>query len=127
MAEPVWITYEESLQIQREQIDLYGGSHGLRDEGMLQSALGRPQNLYHYSDPKPALIALAASYAYGIAKNHPFVDGNKRTAFLVCVSFLRLNDIEFKANGKNVEKAMNDLAMDHISEQDFAVWLARHV
>ena len=126
MAEPKWISYQATLDIQRDQIDEFGGSHGIRDEGLLQSALGRPQNLYHYGDPEPDLITLAASYAYGIAKNHPFVDGNKRAAFVVCSAFLDTNGIKLIADAEDVYKTVEGLAADKVSEQDFAKWLEDH-
>jgi len=88
MKEPTWILDEVVEAIHLRQIAEHGGSEGVRDTGLLSSALARPKNLFAYSNPKPDLAALAASYAFGIVKNHPFVDGNKRTAYVVCGTFL---------------------------------------
>ena len=87
---PVWGRDDVVLAIHRRQIAEHGGQDGMRDNKLLESALARPRNLYLYSKAKATMAMLAASYAYGLAKNHPFLDGNKRTAFTVCRLFLKL-------------------------------------
>ena len=91
MAEIVWLLEETLTAIHHRQIAEHGGGEGLRDEGLLASALARPQNLLAYAESPPDLASLAAAYAYGIARNHPFVDGNKRTALVATRTFLILN------------------------------------
>ena len=88
----VWIDRTLALAIHERQLSEHGGGSGVRDEGLLESALTRPQQLFAYGDPPPDLAALAASLAFGIARNHPFVDGNKRTALAACLVFLQIND-----------------------------------
>ena len=99
----------------------HGGSEGVRDEGLLDSALGRPQNLFAYG--QPTLFALAASYAFGLVKNHPFIDGNKRTAFVVATTFLELNGYGFRASEVDAAVQMLALAAGEMSEGDFAAWM----
>src|SRR3981189_2629381 len=91
--EPRWITYEQAIAIHSRQLRRFGGAPGLRDEGMLRSALERPINKWRYEQPDMA--ELAAAYAFGLAKNHAFVDGNKRIAFMAMVGFLRKNGVHF--------------------------------
>jgi len=93
MVEPVWVRDDVVLAIHRRQLAEHGGGGGIRDEGLLASALARPKNLLAYSGEQPDLAALAASYAYGIARNHPFVDGNKRTALAACLVVLEANGL----------------------------------
>ena len=93
MAEIVWLLEEAILTIHQRQIAEHGGTGGLRDHGLLTSALVRPQQLLSYGQPSPELASFAASYAYGIARNHPFVDGNKRTALVAARTFLLLNGV----------------------------------
>src|SRR5919112_991843 len=93
----VWLLEETIMAIHQRQLAEHGGGEGVRDEGLLQSALARPQNLLAYGDPPPDIASLAAAYAYGIARNHPFVDGNKRTALIVARLFLLLNDMDLVA------------------------------
>src|SRR6202158_3065409 len=92
--EPLWITYEQAIAIHSRQLRRFGGAPGLRDEGMLRSALERPVNKWHYEQAD--LAELAAAYAFGLAKNHAFVDGNKRIAFITMVAFLRKNGVAFR-------------------------------
>ena len=93
MSEPIWLDVEILIDLHAEQLALFGGPDGIRDQGMLESALGRPINKFSYGETD--LAALAAAYAFGIARNHPFVDGNKRAAFGALIVFLGLNDIDF--------------------------------
>src|SRR2546422_11485639 len=97
MAEIVWLLEEAVREIHQRQIAEHGGSLGIRDEGLLLSALARPQNLLAYGED-PDLAALAAAYAFGIARNHPFIDGNKRTALVTARTFLLLNDADLEAS-----------------------------
>src|SRR5258705_11707889 len=98
MAPIVLLLEETVIAIHHRQISEHGGSEGLRDEGLLASALARPQNALAYAQPPPDLPALAAAYAYGIARNHPFVDGNKRTELVAARPFLLLNAVNLEAN-----------------------------
>ncbi len=91
MTTPSWVREDIVRAIHHRQLAEHGGEQGLRDEGLLQSALARPQNLYAYGAPPSSIAALAASYGYGIVQNHPFVDGNKRTAYVTAVLFLHMN------------------------------------
>mgnify|MGYP001459999973 FL=1 len=114
MIEPVWLKAELVIAIHDEQLREFGGPPGLRDRGMLESALGRPQNKISYGETD--LAALAAAYAFGIARNHPFVDGNKRASFLSIIVFLGLNDIEFLADDAEAAVIIQDLAAGTVSE-----------
>lgn len=123
MHEPVWISEALALSIHSRQLAEHGGLDGVRDAGLLASALARPQQLFHYGTP--ALTDMAASYAFGIARNHPFLDGNKRTALTVADTFLMLNGSEIAAPATEVYRAMIALASGESDEAAFAAWLAR--
>ncbi len=125
MSEPVWIKDDVVLAIHRRQLAEHGGGEGMRDSGLLELALNKPKNLYHYRNPEPDLALLAASYAYGIAKNHPFVDGNKRTAFVVCRLFLKLNGTDLTATQEEKYNIFLKLAAGDLSEQELADWISR--
>jgi len=127
MTEPVWIRDDVVLAIHLRQLAEHGGAEGVRDEGLLASALARPKNLAAYSDEAPDLAALAASYAYGIAKNHPFVDGNKRTAFVVCRTFLKLNGHDLNASQEEKYLTFLKLADSRLSENELADWIRDHL
>ena len=122
----VWILKEAVLAIHGRQIAEHGGSDGLRDEGLLLSALARPENLLAYGEDVD-LAALAASYAYGIAKNHPFIDGNKRTALVVMRTFLASNDVDFVASRDEKYRAFLELAEGTLSEEDLGTWIRKHI
>ena len=107
------------------QLAEHGGSDGIRDENLLDSALAKPRNVFAYAD-SPALPMLAASYAFGIARNHAFVDGNKRTALVICEGFLRLNGLRIVASPEEKYLTFLHLAEGSLSEADLAAWLARH-
>ena len=124
--EPKWITREITLALHARQIAEHGGQDGLRDEHLLLSALSRPEQLYYYSDPKPDFCALAAAYAFGLSKNHPFLDGNKRTAFVVYRLFLKWNGVELHAEKVERYQTMLALAAGEISESEFCIWLREH-
>jgi death-on-curing protein len=119
----IWVETAVVLAIHDEQIAEHGGTDGLRDNNALESALGRPQNLWAYGDPQPDLAALAAAYAFGIAKNHAFVDGNKRTSAVVTETFLELNQMRLMASDEEIVAMWTDLGAGSLSEPDFAKWL----
>ena len=116
-----WVETDIVLAIHEEQLAEHGGADGVRDMGLLESALARPQNLLAYG--KPDLADLAAAYASGIARNHPFVDGNKRTAWVVAETFVELNDAEIAADDASAYEAMLGLAEGRIDEKAFATWM----
>ena len=124
---PVWITEEIVLAIHARQITEHGGSAGIRDKSLLQSALARPQRLYAYGDASPDIAALAASLAYGIAKNHPFVDGNKRTAAVLCELFVVINGSNLEASDEEMLSVFLSLAEGSLEETELANWLRSHV
>jgi death-on-curing protein len=113
------------LAIHSDQIREHGGSLGLRDRGLLESALARPRNLLGYT-PDSDLPAIAASYGFGIARNHPFVDGNKRVAFQSMYTFLGLNRLEITASEPEVIQVMLSLASGELTESELASWLREH-
>jgi death-on-curing protein len=122
MTEPVWILKPAILAVHSTMIARFGGSEGLRDEGLLDSALARPLNLCHYEDCTD-LPRLAAAYAAGIVSNHPFVDGNKRSGFMAAYMFLTRNGLSFKAEETAVVTMTRSLAASEIEETDYATWL----
>jgi len=125
MREPVWLALQAVQILHRESLEEHGGLDGVRDEGLLESALLRPQNLFRYEGEKD-LGRLAAAYAFGIARNHPFNDGNKRAAFVSAVLFLHLNGRTFNASQVEATEAILRLAAGATSEQEFATWLRKN-
>ena len=123
MAEIVWIDKNETVTIHAQQLANHGGSDGIRDEGILESALARPINLLASSEEAPSLARLAAAYGFGIAKNHPFVDGNKRTALVVTFTFLLVNGLRVTAPKEERYFMFYDLAAGKLSEESLAQWL----
>ena len=121
MSEPVWLSEQLVIAFHDEQLREFGGPVGLRDQTMLGSALGRPQNKWSYGETD--LAALAAAYAYGLARNHPFVDGNKRAALLSIIVFLGLNDVEFGASNAEAVVIIQGLAAGEIEEEGLARWI----
>jgi death-on-curing protein len=119
-----WIDRHALLLLHAESLAEHGGGEGLRDEGLLESALARPENLQAYGDPDFA--NLAASYGLGSAKNHPFIDGNKRAAFLAVGMFLYLNGYRLKATQADATLTMLAVASGDIDEAEFAAWLRTH-
>lgn len=119
-----WFSREVVILAHDEQLVEHGGASGLRDSGLLDSALARPQQLAAYGDPD--LFDLAAAYAFGIARNHPFVDGNKRTAFLLAEGFIRLHGQSLLASDEQALVAMLSLAAGDIDQDRFAAWLRQH-
>jgi death-on-curing protein len=127
MNAPVWVRDDVVLAIHSRQLAEHGGEEGIRDENLLASALTRPRDLWGYGDPQPDLAGLAAAYAFGIARNHAFVDGRKRTAYVVCRTFLRLNrcDIDAAADEKYI--AFLRLAEGSLDEVGLATWIRDHL
>lgn len=121
MTEPEWVSDKVALAIHRAQLAQHGGADGVRDIGLLESAIARPQNLFAFGDPD--LADLAASYAFGIARNHPFADGNKRTAFVVCLLFLAKNGLELTADDAQCIRTFWALAAGEVDEADLAAWI----
>ncbi|MDE8650257.1 type II toxin-antitoxin system death-on-curing family toxin [Novosphingobium album (ex Liu et al. 2023)] len=121
----IWLADAVALAAHAEQIAEHGGGEGVRDKGGLESAMARPCNLAEYGDPDAA--ALAASYAFGIARNHPFVDGNKRTAAVVSETFLALNGHGLTASDAELVVAFVALAADELSEDELADWFRAHL
>lgn len=119
----LWIERALALAIHERQLAEHGGGSGVRDEALLESALARPQQLFAYGDPPPDLASLAASLAFGLARNHPFVDGNKRTAAVACELFLALNDAVLLATNIELYPVYLALADGSLSEAEFADWL----
>ena len=120
----VWIDEAVVHAVHEEQLAEHGGSAGLRDQGLLESALARPQHLESYGDPD--IAACAAAYGYGLSRNHPFVDGNKRTAFVAVELFLFLNGHVLEAPDVDCVLTMLRVAEGSISEEDFAAWIRQH-
>lgn len=121
----VWMTQDILLAVHDEQIAEHGGGTGLRDAGLLASAIARPQHLVVYGEPDAA--QLAAAYAFGVACNHPFVDGNKRTAYVAAELFLALNGIALTADDAGATLTMLQLAAGDMSEEAYAGWLRQHL
>lgn len=121
----VWVAPDVARAAHAEQLAEHGGVEGGRDDGLLESAFPRPRNLADYGEPDAA--ALAAAYAYGIARNHPFVDGNKRTAAVVSETFLVLNGFVLTASDAEVVVAFLDLAAGELTEDELADWFRQHV
>lgn len=121
MSEPRWITLDQAIRIHAEQLARFGGPAGIRDMGLLESAIARPQNKHAYGESD--LAALAAAYAFGIARNHPFVDGNKRAAFMVLMVFLRKNGIAFAPGEPLAAAAILGLAASDIDEEGLTRWI----
>lgn len=119
----IWIDKPFALAIHDRQLAEHGGSSGVRDEPLLDSALARPQQLHAYGEPPPDLADLAASLTFGLARNHPFVDGNKRTAAVACEVFLVLNGARLVATDVELYPVYVALAEGSLPEPDFAAWL----
>ncbi len=121
-----WVLIGTALALHKRQIAEHGGSDGVRDEGLLSSALARPQNLLAYADDAD-LAALAGAYAFGIAKNHPFIDGNKRTALVVMRTFLSLNGYDLRASQEEKYITFLSLAEGSLSEGELVTWIRSHL
>ena len=119
-----WLSAELALAIHHEQLREHGGGIGVRSDALLASALARPQQMASYGDPDG--YDLAAAYAFGVARNHPFVDGNKRTAWVLARVFLLMHKVSFKCSEADAVIAMLKLAAGDINDADFAQWLRAH-
>jgi death on curing protein len=119
----IWLEKELLIAIHDRQVTEHGGTSGIRDETLLESAIARPQQLYAYGDPAPDLADLAATLAYGLARNHPFVDGNKRTAHVSYRTFLALNGADFSASDEEKYLTMLAVAEGKWTVEQFAAWL----
>lgn len=124
MKEPVWIGKEFTLAIHEEMLVEFGGSGGVRDEGLLESALDKPKNLFAYG--KPTLFDLAAAYAFGVVCNHPFIDGNKRTGFMVAYTFMTRNGLIFTASEADAAAAVLAVASGEMKQSEFSAWLKKN-
>jgi len=123
--EPRWVSKRAVLALHREQLAEHGGSDGIRDEFLLDSALAKPKNVFTYADA-PDVFRLAASYAFGIARNHAFVDGNKRTALVVSILFLNRNGWDITSSKADEYETFLHLAEGSLSEAEMAAWFTRH-
>jgi len=127
MTEPIWINLRVIQAIHDRQINEHGGLPGLRDEGLLLSALSRSENAFHYSDPKPDVAELAAAYGFGLAKNHPFNDANKRTALIAIRVFLKLNGYDLAAAPEAKYEMIIRVAASDVSEDELAQWIRKNL
>ena len=118
-----WLTKQEVLAMHSLQITHFGGATGMRDEGLLESALARAQNIATYAESTPSLVQLAAAYGAGIVRNHPFVDGNKRAGFVIGVLFLELNGFKLRASEEDATQAVMSLAAGTLDEAGYREWL----
>jgi death-on-curing protein len=119
--EPRWVIYEQAIAIHSKQLRRFGGAPGLRDEGMLRSALERPINKWRYAQSE--LAALAAAYAYGLGKNHAFIDGNKRIAFMSMMVFLDKNGVAFEPDPAQSTSIILSFAAGEVSEESLTRWI----
>ena len=127
MIEPQWVRLDVVIAIHAAQLAEHGGLDGLRDRTGLESALASPQNLFAYGNPKPDLAALAAQYAFAIARNQVFLDGNKRTALVVCRTFLLLNGLNLIASNEEKYHAIIQLAEGKTNVDQMADWIRAHM
>lgn len=127
MEEPTWIDERLALAIHARQIAEHGGDSGVRDTGLLSSALARPRNLFAYNPDAADLAALAAAYLIGICKNHPFIDGNKRVAAIVCETFVNLNDTQLDATDGDFYEVTMRVAKGEIDEEAVCAWVRRRI
>ena len=121
MKEPIWVAERIVLAIHEDQLAQHGGSLGIRDKNLLGASLARPKHLFAYGDP--SIFDLAAAYGYGLANNHPFIDGNKRTAFMVMYTFLGLNDYWLEVEEMEVVVKMEGLTMNRETQESISLWL----
>ncbi len=122
----MWVQQLVALAAHEESLAEHGGPSGVRDVGMLESAMARPKNLWFYSEPTPSIQRMAAAYAFGITANHPFVDGNKRTALIVSLTFLKLNGQRLVADKLDRYRVFYGLAAGTVTEEELAEWMTRN-
>jgi death-on-curing protein len=122
MAEPIWVLLEAVKAIHNRQIAEHGGTTGVRDSELLESALAKPKNIYLYSKSQSSIPSLASAYAYAISKNHPFLDGNKRVALVVSIAFMKLNGWRVMASQEILYTTFWNLAAGKISEDELLLW-----
>jgi death on curing protein len=121
-----WLTIADVLAIHDEQIAEHGGSDGVRDMNVIESAIARPRQLVNFGDPTPDMAALAATLAFGLAKNHGFVDGNKRTSAVATETFLALNGVKVTASDEEIVQVWTDIGAGQMGEDELADWLRAH-
>jgi death on curing protein len=126
MNDPVWIELQEARLIHQMQLAEHGGTNGIRDQGLFELAMDRPRNLFANSNPPATLFQIAAAYALWLTRGQAFVDGNKRTAFVVCLSFLRQNGLFLVASQEDRYLTFYALAAGDLSEAELASWLQQH-
>ena len=126
MDEPVWMETVDAVVAHDLEVSTHGGSEGIRDAGLLESAMARAKNIWTYSESTPSLARLAAAYAAGISANHPFVDGNKRTALVMSFAFLDVNGLEVTASQEEAYLTILGLAAGEISEVQLTLWFERN-
>ena len=124
MKQPIWVADKIVLAIHDDQLAQHGGSSGIRDKNLLGASLARPKHLFAYGEP--TIFDLAAAYSYGIANNHPFIDGNKRTAFMVMYTFLGLNGYWLEVEEMEVVVKMEGLTMNQETQESIALWLEKN-
>ena len=128
MSEPLWVSAEEAVAINRMLVAQFGGlDAGVRDENLLKAALARPLNKWHYDEPRPNLFVLAAAYAFGIAKGYVFHDGNKRAAYVVALTFLEMNDVACAPAQTDIVETMVAVADGSMSEAELAEWFRSNI
>jgi death-on-curing protein len=125
MNEPLWVSKKAVLATHSAQLAEHGGSDGIRDETLLDSALAKPRNVFAYAD-QPDIFRLAASYAFGIARNHAFVDGNKRTALVVSLTFLDRNGWDIVVSKEDIYFTFLHLADGSLTEEELTAWFTQH-
>ncbi len=121
MTSPTWIEASVVIAIHSRQLEQHGGRKGIRDEGLLESAIFRPKNQFNYSNP--TIFELAPAYGYGLTNNHPFIDGNKRTSYIVMRTFLQLNGYNLQASAMDKYETWIRLANNQINEAELASWI----
>jgi death-on-curing protein len=126
MPEPIWIDSTDAVLFHDQEIAAHGGSAGIRDAGLLESALARPKNIWAYAHETPSLATLGAAYAFGISSNHPFIDGNKRVALVVSFVFLDVNGLEVTASQEDAYLTILALAAGEMTELQLAEWFQKN-
>jgi death-on-curing protein len=126
MQEPLWMNLADAVIAHDLELAAHGGSTGIRDAGLLESALARARNIWAYADSTPSLPALGAAYAFGISANRPFVDGNKRTALVISFAFLQVNGLEVTASQEEAYLTILALAAGELTEAELTLWFAGH-